>query len=471
MARTKIVCTVGPASRSEAVLERLVRAGMNVARINCSHGDHSEHAEVLARLRAIAAREVALVVTMADLQGPKVRVGRLGQAGMLLRPADAVELASTPVQTAEHQIPVPHPEVVSSLTAGQRVLLDDGKLELVVREARDGHVTAVVVTGGQLTSSKGVNLPGAVLPTPAMTSKDRDDALFAIGQGVDLFAMSFVRAADDVEELRSFLREHGTSPFVISKIENAQAVANFDEILEASDGIMVARGDLGVEMLAEEVPFHQKHIVKLCNRIGKPVIIATQMLQSMIENSRPTRAESSDVANAILDGADALLLSGETAIGSYPVEAVSVMNSLSVHAELHMGPSSLAWAGETDLGVVTGPISHAAVEIARSVGAKAIVTATMSGLTARMVARYRPGVPVLAVTPSERTCAQLAIVWGVQPVLVPRFQTTDEMVRVMADAVMETGLAQLGDLIVLTGGVPFGRKQRTNLLKVHVVGE
>jgi pyruvate kinase len=472
MPRTRIVCTLGPASSSPDVVRSLVRAGMSVARINFSHGDHAAHARSIATLRQIAEQEGQLVAVMADLQGPKLRVGEIEGGGIELREGDVVTLAVSPRPDARDEIPVPHPELLRDLRAGQTVLLDDGSLELVVTQAGEGALKCRVITGGQLASHKGINVPGARLGFSALTPKDREEAEFALAQEVDFFALSFVRRPADVRELRQFLKCRGADTPIIAKIEKPEALSVFDDILAEADGVMVARGDLGVETPAEEVPFHQKHIIRACNRAGKPVITATQMLQTMIEHPHPTRAEASDVVNAILDGTDAVMLSGETAVGRYPVEATETMAAICVNAEAHLPYGRLLY-GESDAqdicGTITEAISPAAVEIASEVGARAIVTATMSGMTARMVARHRPSIPIIAVTPSRATLYRLALVWGVTPVHVPEFGTTDDMVEMMVRAAREKGVAAWGDYVVLTAGIPFGSGRETNMLKVHVV--
>jgi pyruvate kinase len=328
-----------------------------------------------------------------------------------------------------------------------------------------------VVTGGRLSSHKGINVPGATLHFSALTSKDREDAAFALEQGVDFFALSFVRRADDVRELRQFLKRKRADVAIVAKIEKPEALSVFDAILAEADGIMVARGDLGVETPAEEVPFHQKRIICACNQAGKPVITATQMLQAMIDNPRPTRAEASDVVNAILDGTDAVMLSGETAVGRYPVVATETMAVICANAEAHLPQGRLLYDESHIHETITEAISCAAVEIAREVEARAIITATMSGTTARMVARHRPPVPVVAATPNRVTLFRLALVWGVMPVQVAEFRTTDGMVETMVRVAREHGLAAWGDPVVLTAGIPFGNSRKTNMLKVHVVGE
>jgi pyruvate kinase len=449
----------------------LVRAGMDVARVNFSHGDHETHAQSIATLRRIAEEEGQMVSVMADLQGPKLRVGEIENGPLELAEGDIVMLTTHPRPGEEGDIPVPHPQLLRELKPGQVVLLDDGNIELAVTGVSDRGLQCRVVVGGDLVSCKGVNVPGASLRIPALTEKDRVDAAFALEQGVDFVALSFVRRAADVRELREFLKEEGGSIPIIAKIEKPEALDVFDEILGEADGVMVARGDLGVETPAEEVPFHQKRIIRACNRVGKPVITATQMLQSMIEIPRPTRAEASDVANAVLDGTDAVMLSGETAIGQYPVQSASVMEVICSNAEAHLPYGQLLHEELSCRDTITEAISCAAVEIADQVQATAIVSATMSGTTARMVARHRPSIPVVAVTPSHATLSLMTLVWGVVPVLVEEFDNTDDMVRIMVRAARDEGVISLGDPVVLLAGIPFGSYGETNMLKVHVVGE
>jgi pyruvate kinase len=470
MTRTKIVCTLGPASYRADVLRRLVRAGMDVARINFSHGDQETHARAIADVRRIAEDEGRLVAVMTDLQGPKLRVGELPEDGVELVEGESVLLTDQPY--APGRLPVPHPEILRDIRDGQRIMLDDGRLELRCGQTGADGIRCEVIVGGHLTSHKGLNLPGAFLRISSLTQKDRQDVRFAVEQEVDFIALSFVRSADNVKELRWLMADMRARIPIIAKIEKPEALEAFDAILGEADGVMVARGDLGVETPPEEVPFHQKRIIRSCNLAGKPVITATQMLQSMIDWPTPTRAEASDVANAILDGTDAVMLSGETAIGSYPVEAVQTMVSICSNAEAHLERARFVWseAGSPRCSV-TEAISQATVEIAAELGVRAILTATMTGTTARMVARHRPAVPIVAVTPNERTLTGLALVWGVQPVLVSHFKTTDEMVFMIVQAAHHEGFVQKGDRVVLTAGIPFGGEGLTNMLKVHVVGE
>jgi len=473
MPRTKIVCTIGPATESAERMRALMQAGMNVARINFSHGDQATHQETIARLRSVAEEEGCLIGIIADLQGPKLRVGDIKDGTIKLRKGELVTLSAAPHSGAQTEIPVPHPELLRDLRVDQTILLDDGNLALSVERHRGGEsLEARVVAGGNLASHKGINVPGARLSFSSLTDKDKEDAKFAIEQGVDYFALSFVRRAADVRELRHYLKTQGAeNPSIIAKIEKPEALSDFDDILACADGIMVARGDLGVETPAEEVPFHQKQLIHSCNRTGKPVITATQMLQSMMEHPRPTRAEASDIANAILDGTDAVMLSGETAVGSYPVRSAETMAAICANAEAHLPNSRIVECADDYSELITEAISSSAVTTAIEINARAIITATMSGTTARMVARHRPSVPVVAVTPDERTLYRLALVWGVVPVKVGEFKTTDEMVEMMIQVAHQEGLVAWGDRAVLTAGIPFGQGNKTNMLKVHVMGE
>ncbi len=482
MCRTKIVCTLGPATANDETLRGLMQAGMDVARVNFSHGNHQTHAQTIASLRRLSDEEDKLVAIMADLQGPKLRVGEIAGGQIRLKQGDTFYLSTDPTPGSPQAAHFPHPEVVRDLGVGQQVLLDDGQIELRVIGKTGTDLVCQVVTGGALSSHKGVNLPGANLHISALTDKDRKDALFAVEQGVDFVALSFVRRPADVLELRHFLQTHNADRPIIAKIEKPEALEVFDAILQTSDGVMVARGDLGVETPPEEVPFHQKNIIRAANRAGKPVITATQMLQSMIEHPRPTRAEASDVANAILDGTDAVMLSGETAVGAFPVEAARTMHTIAANAEEHLPQNNwlhlLAADGEmyspakaARTSTTTEAISQATVEVAQAVGARAIVTSTMSGKTARMVARHRPSVPIVAATPNAFTWRRLALVWGVQPVLVDDFDHTDEMIQLTVKAACQEGVVSWGDVLGITAGIPLGDLGKTNFLKVHKVGE
>jgi pyruvate kinase len=473
--RTKIVCTIGPSSRDEETLRALVDAGMDVARINFSHGTKDEHAEDIATIRRIAQEEDVPIAIMADLQGPKLRIGTIDPEPLILKTGDRLVLTTRSVTGRGNAVNLPHPDLISDIRVGDPLLLDDGALEFVIEEKGADELACRVIVGGELLSHKGVAAPRSALCGEShllsLTPKDRVDAAFAIKHGVDFIALSFVRGKDDIEALRSLIsretKKENAIP-IVAKIEKREALDNFDAILEVADAVMVARGDLGVEVSVQEVPLHQKEIIRKCNAVGKPVITATQMLQSMITSPTPTRAEASDVANAILDGTDAVMLSGETAAGHYPVRAVEMMAKISATVEEKM----LRWVDPvsfTDIEhthPITDAISDATATIAKELGARLIITSTWSGYTARQVARERPREPIMAFTPNEATYRRLALTWGVRSVLVPQHEDTDEMIETMARTVLNLRLAQPGELVVITGGIPLGGG-RTNFLKVH----
>ncbi len=489
MALTKIVCTLGPATDPPEVIRGMIRAGMTCARLNFSHGDAASKRAMADLIRQIAAEEGRYVALMGDLQGPKIRVGRLPQGGVHLVEGTEVTLTAGEVLNPECEIPFPHPEIIPDMRVGDRVLLDDGTRELEVIAVQPPAARCRVQVGGVLTSNKGVNLPGVKLQISAMTEKDREDARQALALGLDYLALSFVRSGSDVETLRAYLetlaqddgvRAPGENPHhrpaIVAKIEKPEALEDLEAIVRAADAVMVARGDLGVETSPEQVPLAQKRIIRLCNRLGKPVITATQMLQSMIDNPRPTRAEASDVANAILDGSDAIMLSGETSVGKYPIEAVRMMAKIAENVEasstfpyhqlLKMeGPEVALPAAK----LVSRAISRATVEIADECGATAILTSTESGRTARMVARHRPRCPLVAATPFAETARLMQLVWGVIPVLVAPFHDTDQMIQTMIRAGVTCGYAEVGREVVLTAGIPFEVHGVTNMLKVHTV--
>ncbi|MBI5958396.1 MAG: pyruvate kinase [Chloroflexi bacterium] len=479
--RTKIVATIGPASQDIGMLRAMIRAGMDVARINFSHGEHETHARNIANIRLVANQENAVVAILADLPGPKLRLGNLVQVPLELTAGDHVTLTARKDLDPEQPFVVPfdHQDVLTEMQVGDRLLLDDGQLEFVVSSKPGADVVCDVINGGLLSSHKGVSAPDTKLSMSSITEEDREHVKFAIEQGVDYLALSFVRTADDIRELRWLMRHLKGDVALIAKIEKAEAIVNFDAILEASDGIMVARGDLGVETPAEHVPVHQKNIIRRCNEAGKPVITATQMLQSMIDNPRPTRAESTDVANAIIDGTDAVMLSGETAVGKYPLQSIEMMvkiaqnaeQYLREHEELHPVKLSADALQDPKLRTVPAAISHVTAGVARMLDARLIVASTWSGYTAQRVARVRPSTPILAVTPNAITYRRLALVWGVQPVMVEEFATIDEMIEVVTQTAQDEDLVKQGDLMVIIGGVPFGVGSQTNFLKVLAVGE
>ncbi len=471
MIRTKIVCTLGPACDDDETLRAMIQAGMTVARINFSHGDHATHAARIRRVRRIAGEEDAVLAVLGDLQGPKLRVGDVAGGSVLTQAGQDIVLTLRHVAGSPQEVTLPHPELVNALRAGQRLLLDDGQLEFVVKEANPPDVRCQVVTGGLLGSHKGVSAPGAQLNLSALSNKDREDARFAVEQQVDYLALSFVRTGDDVCELRQLLDELGSTIPIVTKIEKAEAIENFEDILECSNGIMIARGDLGVETPAESVPLVQKRLIRRCNLRGLPVITATQMLNSMITSPRPTRAEASDVANAILDGTDAVMLSGETAAGQYPVQAVQTMARIAAMTEPQFPYNTWLAGVAPEEHAIDAAIGRATVEIAETLGAKAIATLTHSGRTARLIAQYRPSIPIAAAATTPSVQRQLALVWGVVPMLTEHHPTTDDRVQAAAALAVKCGLAKPGDLIVIAAGIGSPQNRRTNLLTVHTIEE
>lgn len=478
--KTKIVATIGPASSDEKILRQLIRKGMDVARINFSHGDHETHGKTIDNIRRIAEEEGAVIAIMCDLQGPKIRLGKLKQEPLELEPGDTITLTLDENTGADiYTITLPHPEFVRDITTGMQLLLDDGNIEFVVRETTGNALICEVVIGGALMSRKGVTAPTAKLTLSAITEKDRDDVEFALSKQTDYLAMSFVRSQEDIRELRWLIRHLGgvNEPAIVSKIEKHEALENIESIIAVSDGIMVARGDLGVETPAEEVPVHQKRIIRLCNIASKPVITATQMLSSMVDNPRPTRAEASDVYNAIVDGTDAVMLSNETASGNFPVEAVETMAIIALTAEQNLlvprQQDRTIYKPNTaeNREIISDAISQATSQIAEVLNCRAIVTSTLTGYTARRVAKERPDTPILCVTPSPITYRRMALVWGVIPIMIPQFNTIDEMITIVVRTAHDASLVKRGDSLVIIAGVPFGLGSQTNFLKIHIVGE
>ncbi|WP_422443576.1 pyruvate kinase [Thermoanaerobacterium sp. DL9XJH110] len=471
MLKTKIICTLGPASEKKEILSRLIRAGMNIARLNFSHGSHEEHRARIMALKEAAEELRANVALMLDTKGPEIRIGTFKGGKATLIKGQEFILTTRPVEGDNGKVFINYDSITAVVARGDRILLDDGLIELKVSDVKQDYVRCIVVNGGEIGDKKGVNIPDKTLPLPAVTKKDIEDIIFGIQMGVDFVAASFVRKAADVLEVRKILEEYGGEDIqIIAKIENREGVNNIDEIIRAADGVMVARGDLGVEIPVEEVPLVQKRIIDLCNRAGKPVVTATQMLDSMIRNPRPTRAETTDVANAIFDGTDAIMLSGETAAGSYPVEALEMMVRIAERAEQAL----MSFGREKEpvvIRTVTDAISHATYTIARDLEAKAIITSTKSGYTARAVAKFRPRAPIIAVTPREKVTRALQIVWGVWPLRVEDTASTDEMFKEAVDGALNSGMIQKGDLVVITAGVPVNVTGTTNLIRVHIVGD
>ncbi len=472
MRKTKIVCTIGPASDDLKTLKGLLLSGMNVARLNFSHGTHEEHARRIAMIRRAAEETEKNVALMLDTKGPEIRLGFFKEEPVYLEQGARVTLTTEEIKGNRERIPVTYGGLPRDVRKGDTILLDDGLIELEVLSALAREILCRVVNGGEITSQKGVNVPGAALNLPALTDKDIEDIKFGIEHNFDFLAASFVRKAADVLDIRRVLEESGAQIDIISKIENREAVQNLEEIIKVSDGVMVARGDLGVEIPVEEVPLVQKTIIKLCNRAGKPVVTATQMLESMLHKPRPTRAEASDVANAIFDGTDAVMLSGETAAGKYPLEAVRTMARIAERAEAALQYGEIL--GEkrcVSQRTVTDAISYASCATAQDLGAAAIITSTESGHTARMVSKYRPQAPVVAVTPHAGVMRKLALTWGVQPLLAASKRNTDEMMSTAVEVSLKAGLIKGGDLVVFTAGIPVGVRGTTNLIRVLTVGD
>ena len=477
--KAKIVATIGPASENESVLRKLIAAGLNIARLNFSHGTHEEHAARIATIRRVAAELDATVAILQDLQGPKVRVGTLAQP-LVLKEAERIVLYAEddPFPNLPGQkIPVAFVELFASVQTGDRLLLDDGRLALTVESAEPRHLTARVDVGGPLSSHKGVNLPGVHLRIAGFTEKDESDLAFGLANGVDAVAISFVRSADDVLQARMAMEKLGyasgakNTPLVIAKLEKPEVFDDLDRLLEVVDGVMVARGDLGVEMPPERVPVLQKKIIQAANAHAKLVITATQMLESMITNPLPTRAEASDVANAIFDGTDAVMLSAESASGQYPVESVEMMARIVVEAESHFvewgHTLSLESLGDSD----AASMARAAYEVARDRNVTAIAVFTMRGRTALLVSKSHPNVPILAFTPEVETCRRLSFLWGVIPRLVPFANTMEDMLRHVDAAMLQNGMVEPGQQVVLVCGFPVGALRTPNMTLLHTVGE
>jgi len=463
--RTKIVCTLGPSSSDEETIGSLAEAGMDIARLNLSHGTHEDHAHLIEMVRKCASRVGRRIPILMDLQGPKIRVGEIPDGPIYLDRGAEVCLTGEPIDSSSAELMfVDYPTLHADVSVGRRILIDDGHIELTVTRIEGKRVYTNVTVGGIVTSKKGVNLPNIRTSTPALTPKDLADLAFGLEQEVDIVALSFVREAEDVQNLLDRLGTSRDRPFVIAKIEKPEAVEHFAAILKKADGIMVARGDLGIEMKLAEVPRTQKRIIRECMKAAKPVITATQMLESMMGNPRPTRAEVSDVANAVIDGSDAVMLSGETAAGSYPVRAVEVMANVIEEAERSavFSPSE----GKRDSKSISDAISRTANDIAAKVGARAIACMTASGATARAIASHRPAVPVYAFTDDRRVVGQIALTWGTKGFYIPFETDTDDGISKLHAKLIEYELAEPGDLVVVTAGMPLPAKGRSNT--VHV---
>lgn len=465
MGKTKIVCTIGPASRETGILNGLIAEGMNVARLNFSHGSHETHAAVIDRIRAASAETRTPVAILQDLCGPKIRVGEIDAPGIRLSPGDVLTLTNQTAKGEDNRVSVNYTDLPADVEKGDVILLADGMMELEVLDATATDIRCRVIIGGVLTSHKGINLPSGTIRTPALTEKDKQDLEFGLSRDVDYVALSFVRRPEDIHEARDIIRQAGRKTPVIAKIEKHEAVRNIDAIIKAADGIMVARGDLGVEIPLERVPGIQKQVVKKAGAAGKPVIIATQMLRSMVDAPRPTRAEATDVANAVLDGTDALMLSEETASGSYPVESVAYMRRIAKSAESTYTYEK-SFSMITDIHV-SESVAHAACTLADHLNAAAIIASTQSGFTAAQLSRFRPKSPIIALSPDVKTVRRLCLYWGCISSQTPRATDVDEMLETAVATAREIGHVKKGDLLVITAGHPLWQAGTTNMIKVR----
>ena len=472
--KARIVCTLGPATREPEMMVRLLEVGMDVARLNFSHGSHDEHQRIIARARDVASHAGVPLCLMQDLQGPKIRIGELETPTIDVPAGSTLRITTDRVSGQPGRVSTTFDRLPEEVRPGDAILLDDGKIRLVVLRIDQQDVVCEVVAGGKLSPRKGINLPGVALSIPAFTVKDLEDLAFGLSQGVEYTALSFVRTAEDIRALRAAIRRitggNDVHP-VIAKIEKPQALRNIDAIIEEADAIMVARGDLGVEVPPEEVPLHQKSIITRCNHVGKPVIVATQMFESMITSPVPTRAEANDVANAVLDGADAVMLSGETSVGAYPVEAVAMMTRIINNVETHAGKSRIheKWLPEGEKAHQEA-LGRAACVLAEQIHAAAIVAVTQSGATARIVSHYRPRTPIVAVTTSGLTLRRLNLVWGVRGMIVEETnQNSDQTLKVVERSLREEGVLRSGDAYVLIAGQPLFAGGGTNFVKVERV--
>lgn len=468
MRRTKIVCTIGPSSESREKVQALLAAGMDVARLNFSHGTHEEHGRRITILKEEAAKFGKHLGILLDTKGPEVRTGKVPEEGITLENGSVFSLdTDLSLLGNQQRVGITYADLWRKVKSGGHILIDDGQLDLEVTSVDNEIIRTIIRNGGVLKSQKGVNVPGALNDLPAVTERDIEDIRFGISQGIDFIAASFTRKALNVLDVRRVVEDMDADVHIIAKIESQEGLNNLDTILEVADGLMVARGDLGVEIPVEEVPIRQKEMIRKCNLLGKPVIVATQMLDSMIRQPRPTRAEASDVANAILDGTDAIMLSGETAAGLFPVEAVRMMDKISKRTEqifLNNQPTRLHQRN------VAEAISFASYTIAKDLEAAAILTPTHSGLTARMISKYRPTAMIVAATPFASTARKLALQWGVQPMLVPQSLGTDEMLSLAVNTSLNKNFIHSGDVVVITAGVPIGKVGSTNMIKVQIMG-
>lgn len=469
--KTKIVCTIGPASESKEMIRELILNGMDVARLNFSHGSHEEHLQKINTIKEVREEIGIPIAILLDTKGPEIRTKSLkDEESVYLEEGSTFTLTTEDVIGDETKVSVTYDNLCDEVEVGTTVLIDDGLIDLTVKEIKENEVVCVVVSGGELGNKKGINIPNSHLNLPPITNKDREDIYFGINQGIDFIAASFVRNAEAVNEIREILNDSNSDIAIISKVENREGIDNIDEIIEASDGIMVARGDLGVEIAPEELPFIQKQIIKKCNEQFKPVITATQMLDSMIRNPRPTRAEASDVANSIYDGTDAIMLSGETAMGKHPIESIKMMVKIAQETELHLDYDAILKTRknykESNISVA---VAYSAVTTALSIEAKLIIASSFSGFTTRIVSKLRPEARVIGLSPLKRTLRKMQLFWGVIPVETSEINSTDNLLAEAVKSVKKSGYVEKDDLIVLTAGVPTGKTKLTNMIKVDKI--
>ncbi len=476
MRRTKIVCTMGPNTNDRGMMKKIIESGMNIARFNFSHGDHEEQKGRMDMLKELREEMNNPVAILLDTKGPEIRTGILKDKKVNLVEGQTFVLTTEEIEGDNEKVSISYEGLAEDIVPGKRILIDDGLIELEVKEIAGKEIVCCVLNGGELGSRKGVNVPNVPVRLPAITEKDKEDILFGASQDIDFIAASFVRNVECILEIKALLKENNYSYIpIIAKIENAEGIKNIDEIIHAADGIMVARGDLGVEVPEEEVPYIQKMLIKKCNEAFKPVITATQMLDSMMRNPRPTRAEVTDVANAVYDGTDAVMLSGETAQGKYPVEAVKMMVQIVKNTEEHLDYAQLLSKAHEKIGSnISNAIGYASVSTAARIGAKCIITPTVSGATARVVSKHRPEAPIIGVTPNKSTLRRLQILWGVKPMLSREFHTSDDICEGAIDLITAKGLVSSGDVVVLTAGIPSPNIEKaissiSNMMQITVV--
>jgi len=469
---TKVICTIGPKSNDEKTLTEMAKAGMDIVRINFSHGDYDSHRKTIELTREVSKKLDKYIGILVDLQGPKIRTGRLKASTVILKKGDCVSLTTRDIEGDWNILSVNYSKLPNDVKVGERILLDDGNIELKVVEKSEATIRCKILNQGEIKAYRGINLPNTKISTPSLTRKDLNDLEFAVKEGVDFIALSFVRSPEDILDLKGRIDKLKKNISVIAKIEKPEAVRHIDKIIDVSDGVMVARGDLGAETSPQDVPILQKLIIKKCNSTGKPVITATQMLESMISNPRPTRAEAADVANAIFDGTDAVMLSGETALGDYPVRAVKVMSDIAIRTEREIVKQD-HFDFEKGLnhkrGCIADSVSDIAVRVASLIKAKWVVSFTMSGKTAKLISKYRPSVPIIAMSPVEDVLRRLSIFWGVYGVHIEKVKSTEKLISLAEVLMVKRKLCKEDDMVILVGGVPVLAGEPTNMIKVHRV--